>query len=407
MSAPVAGIRYHYDHTSRLWVAPGRVSLPGVSDDRTILVRGAYEPDDTNTGPLPSYTSFTQVEAGSSGQIDLRRSDGVFDGTHYVVDGCQFWGTVALREPGIKVTNFLMHGGAPGTGSKAGIKSFGTGYYHGIFENGTIDPYAWYESGRYPMMTALTYINRPGVHGGDVELRWVRIRNCEDGIGWVQNEDLGSVDTGNTGYNNGAGWTVPAGQRFTIVDRCFIDRGSYVNGADYQTAMGGGQTGGYPHCDAFQFNTGRNLWITGSRLGNTRTPAAYQSWPTDPQNPPLSLDMGTSAFMVQQEGTTNLAPGLPKWLDNVIVEDSFAAGGVATFNMILKNGNNLAGLTFRRIKVYERKTGWGTRMEDGALVSSGTNARGLYVAGVPNQLSTTWQDITVKETGALIPFAYG
>ena len=406
--APIPGIRYSYDSTARLWVAPGRPSLPATDTtiDRTQLVRGAYEPDDTTTGPLPSYTTFTQVEAGSTGLINLTQAGGVFDGTHYVYDGYEFWGTVSFREPKIKVTNSLIHGGAPSTTAKPCIKNYGPGFYHGILENSTLDPYAWYTSGRFPMMTAATYINRPGLHGGDVEMRWVRIKNCEDGVGFSQGEDEnGTADTGlAAGFNNGAGWVVPPYQRFTVVDRCFIDRGTYVNGDGYIAAMGGGQPGGYPHCDAFQFNTGRNVWITGSKLGNTRTPSAYQTWNTDPLDPPASLDMGTSALMVQQEGTSNIAPGLPKWITNVLIEDSFLAGGQATVNVILKNGNDLSGVTFRRLKVTERLTGWGVRMESGVMTGSG---RGPYIAGTPSQLGCTWQNVTVKETGATLAFVYG
>lgn len=376
------------------WRPLGGLDAP-VDPDRTLLVRGAYNPDASHVGPLPSRTTFTQVEANSSGAIALTTPNTVYD-------GYEFWGEVSFRAPGIILRNCKLRGPAPGKTIKPLIKNYGPGYYHGVLEHCLLDPYPWYTQRGYPMMTAATYINRPGLHGGDVEMRWCHIRNVEDGIAQVQS-DPQSGDTGNTGFNSGTGFVVPAGERFLVIDRCLIEEASFVNGPDYQ-ALSFAQSGGYPHCDAFQFNIGKNVWVTGSRLGGVRTPSAYQTWGTDASNPAQSKDYGNAAFMVQQEaGITD--PTNPRWVTNVLIEDSFVGGGVSTFNFNYTSGNTLAGVTVRRCKLYERQAGWGTYMHNGSM-SNVNSGLGRYIAkGVdPSALQVVWQDNEVLETGAPIPW---
>lgn len=379
------------------WRPYGGAATP-IDPDRTLIVRGAHIPVPDEVGPLPSYLTFTQVEGGSTSVISLTQANAIYD-------GCEFWGQVSFRAPGIRITNSILRGPQPGLTIMPGIKNYGAGFYHGILENCTINPYGWYEQRGYPLMTAAAYQNRPGVHGGDVEMRWCHIKNVEDGFGWVQDDDLAS-DAGNTGYNNGAGWVTPAGQRFTILDRCLIEDGSYVNGPGYQ-AKSFAQSGGSPHSDAFQFNIGRNLWITGTKLGGPRTPSALQTWGTDASNPAESKDFSNSALMIQQEGAV-YDPSNPRYVQNVLIEDSFVGGGNATINMNYKYGNNLVGVTLRRLKMYQRGANWGVFMDDGTLTNQ-NGGYGYYLAkgSSPSSLASTWSDITVLETGAALPFTNG
>lgn len=365
---------------------------------RESLVPGTYVPGATTTGPLPG-TTFFDVEDNGSGVIALNSAwlsaRGVtLDGDdRYTLTGLRFWGEVRFNTPKIRLRNCQIHGPDPTVStSTAIIKNYGAGYYHATLENCLIDPLPWYTERGRAMMTDVNYQRRCGISGGDLEVRWTEIRNVEDGWALIQNDDLVS-DPGNPR---------PDGQRFWVCDRNWIHACTYVNGPDYMLTANPG-SGGSPHADAFQFNTGRNGHLVGCMLGGSRNPLAYDSWPTTWER--ITDDYSNAAIMLQQE-VSGFSVGDPRWIDATIIEDNFLGGGNATINVVYKNSNTLEGVTIRRNKWLQRGANWGVWWQDAAQMNSYAGF-GQYIAkgGSPTSaLALSWSDNTVLETGTTLNF---
>ncbi len=381
------------------WKSLGRP--PSAINARSSLVRGAYVPDASTTGPVVS--SWTSDEGNASGYISLNSAGlACYAKTH--------WGEVRHLNYGIghKECRFagadpdLMTSGVYGSAGGGGlVKSYGTGYYHWTAENCLFDPLLWVtERGRSGMSDA-NFVHQSAVWGGDCEWRWCRSRNTVDGFNWAQGADLAS-DPGNAGFNQ-SGFVVPAGERFTVIDRSLIEKGKWVAGPTYQ-ARPGAQSGGGPHADAFQFATGHNCWLVGNNLGGTRDSAGYVLWPNDGDPGNTGNDFANSALMIQQEGST-YASTADEYIRNVIIELNVLGGGIATVNMNVKFGNNLAGVTVRNNKFRQRSSGWGLGQDNGTPTSTNGGV-GLYVAkgGSPSSLANGWSGNTVLETGDAVAF---
>jgi hypothetical protein len=382
------------------WVsALNGAEVANVIPDRELLVRGTYIPSSLTTGPLTG-TVFSSKEANSAGVISLTVADMLYE-------NMTFWGEVRCQAPGIKFNNCRFAGTDPNlmnlstTNGQPLVKSYGTGYYHWKADNCLFDPMLWItERARSPIaQTAATWIPINGVHGGDCELRWCHIRNVCDGINWAQGGDI--TDAGNTGWSEVI--TVPASQRFTIIDRCLIEKCQYVNGPAYQ-GRPTAQSGGGPHNDAFQFATGRHCWITGSMLGGTRDQVGYTQWPNTGNPGCTGLDYSNACIMLKQEGGT-YATSDPRYIQDVFIEDNFFGGGTSSINMSYNYGNDLSGVTIRRNQILQRQSGWGLIMNDGAI-SSLNGGYGYYLAkgSTPSALQCAWQSNTIYETGVAIPF---
>lgn len=238
---------------------------------RDALQRGMYIPSDSTTGPLVS--SWVDQEGNASGVISLTTAN-------LQCSGKTHWGEVRHQAVGIKHTNCRFAGPDPNlfyaNTISAGdcVKSYGTGYYHWSADSCLFDPWLWVTERSRSAMTDATYVAVNGINGGDCALRWCHIRNIEDGIHFNSGLDLGD-DTGNVGYTE-PGFPVPAGQRFTIVDRCLIEKCFYVAGDTYR-AQPNAQGDGRPHCDGIQIMVGRNLWVIGSLVGGVRDSVGYTS----------------------------------------------------------------------------------------------------------------------------------
>jgi len=354
------------------------------SSDRTSLVQGAYIPSASTTGPLPG-TTFTDMEANVAGYISLTTTDATYNGV-------RFWGEVRCQAPGIKFTNCTFHSGWPLTNNYGNcFKSYGAGYYHWVAENCTFDPSAWTTERGYPAITSSNYFITRGVHGGNMTLRWCEIVNCEDGVNSVQSNVAPDV-------GGDPGSPRPDGLPVTDIDRCWIHKCNYVNGPPYSDT---GQSGGSPHCDAFQFNTGSHIYIRGSMLGGPRDTTGYQVWPNGYN---AGDDYSNAAIMLQQESDSTAL----RWIEDVLIENNFLSGGTAIVNINYKNTNTLSGVTIQNNKLFQRKAGDGVYMTDGVL-SNTNGGYGLYLAtgSSPSSLECTWTNNTVYETGATLPFTYG
>jgi hypothetical protein len=354
--------------------------------------------------PLPG-TTFTDVES-VAGIIDINSawlsshgitldSEGYYTVGTYT-QGFKFWGKVRFKSPRVRFRNFMVHGHHSDLSDLNGcIQNYNDGStsYHAVLEHGLIDPNYWVtERGYAPMVFGGSrgYINYKGIHGGDIVARWVEIRNVEDAVNWVQNQDI--TDGGNLGWSDGI--NVPAGQRFTVLDRCLLHRCGYINTTSYTA-----QSGGYPHCDGIQFNAGRNLWVTGCMIGGQRNAARYQVYPRTTVDY-SSEDFATSAVLIQQEGTTT--PGTPTYITNVLIEDSWLGGaGGATVNTMVKGGNDLAGVTLRRLKLADRGSDWGKFYSNGALVDFGA---GAYTQKNGTSPALTFQNVTRYPSGTAVAY---
>lgn len=386
MAPLIEMIRNNDTFESYRWGFADSVSV-GASRDE--LVAGAYMPSAATTGPLPGVI-FVDREADSSGYIHVLQSDGIYDADldKYVINGVRFWGQVRPVEPKLLLRNCQFHGFGPDTAlwtsamsnSDVGglFKVHGSGYYHVVVENSLFDPLPWVTERGYA--ATLGAGDRPHIGGGtgyDVELRWCRIRNVTDGWG-INDDTILASDPGNPR---------PDGHRFGIFDRCLFEQGAYVNGPDYQT-IPYAQSGGYTHNDGIQFVRGRHILIRGCMIGGTMTPSAYQTWGTD-WNPGATNDYANAGIMLQQDGGI-VAPGTPSYLTDVVIEDNFIGGGMASINVNNKYENDLSGVTIRRNKFFVREDDWGVAQNDGVL----TNTNGGYGYYVVKGADTnpTWQD---------------
>ena len=362
---------------------------------RNLLVRGAYIPSMSTTGPLISL--WTDQEGNASGVISLTT-----DNLQCI--GRTHWGEVRHQGVGIKHINCRFAGPDPNlfyaNTISAGdcVKSYGTGYYHWSADSCLFDPWLWFaERGRTPMTDA-TYVAVSGINGADCTLRWCHIRNIEDGIHFNSGLDLGD-DTGNTGYAD-AGFPVPAGQRFTIVDRCLIEKCFYVAGDTYR-AQPGAQSDGRPHCDGMQIMVGRNLWVVGSMIGGTRDSTGYTTWPNTGTPGNTGMDFADAAFMIKQEVTT-YPTNDARYVQNVLIENNFLGGGSATVNAAVANGNDLSGVTVQNNKFFARQNTWGLGVDTNGNPTSAASGYGYQYAKFASP-AVAWSGNTVYETGVVVP----
>jgi len=359
---------------------------------RDTLARGAYIPSEATTGPVIS--TWADQAGSGTGTISLNTANlQCFNTTH--------WGEVRHQAVGIKHTNCRFAGPDPDlfyantiSGGSC-VKSYGSGYYHWSADSCLFDPWLWFtERGRAPMTDA-TYVAVHGVDGGDCLLRWCHIRNIEDGIHFNSGSDLGD-DTGNTGYAE-SGFPVPAGQRFTIIDRCLIEKSFYVAGDTYR-AQPNAQSDGRPHCDGVQIMVGRNLWVIGSMIGGARDSTGYMTWPNTGSPGNTGMDFANAAFMIKQEVTTYPSND-PRYVQNVLIENNFLGGGTATVNIAVANGNDLAGVAIHNNKFFARQSDWGLGVDTNGTPTSANSGYG-YQHAVFGSPATDWSGNTVYGTGA-------
>ncbi len=378
------------------WYSRGRTPRSG--DDRSLLVRGAYIPDDTTTGPVLGST-FSDQAANGVGIISLTT-------TNLICENMTHWGEVRHQAPGISHNNCrfagadfnLMYGGTYGaTGAGYLVKSYGgSSYYHWTAENCLFDPWLWVTERGRTAMTDATYVHIDGIEGGDCELRWCRIRNVVDGVHFLHQENI--TDAGNSGYSE-AGFSAPAGQRFCVVDRCLLEKSSYVAGETYRARPGAQIQDARPHSDGIQIMQGKNLLVAGSMIGGVRDSVGYTTWPNtgDPGN--TGTDFSNAALMIKQEGT--FTSGDVAWINNIVVDKSFLGGG-GTFcvNFFVGSGNTLTGVTIKDTKILERKYGDGLSVGDTGTPTSVGSGYGYYRNSTQD---STWTGNTVYETGVSIP----
>jgi hypothetical protein len=243
-------------------------------------------------------------------------------------------------------------------------------------------------------MTDATYVGVHGIDGADCLLRWCHIRNIEDGIHFNSGLDLGD-DTVNTGYSE-PGFTTPSGQRFTVVDRCLIEKCFYVAGDVYR-AQPNAQSDGRPHCDGMQIMVGRNLWVVGSMIGGVRGSTGYTTWPNSGNPGNTGMDFANAAFMIKQEVTT-YPQSDARYVQNILIENNFLSGGSATVNLAVANGNNLAEVTIRNNKFFARQSDWGLGVDTDGNLTSSNSGYGYQHAAFASPVAS-WSGNTVYETG--------
>jgi hypothetical protein len=363
--------------------------------DRNNLIPGTYTPSAETTGPL--ITSFVNQESATNGQILLTTPN-------FQCIGRTHWGDVRHRAPGISHENCrfagpdynMIYAGTYGSGGSGQlVRSYGgANYYHWTAKNCLFDPELWVvERGRAPMRD-VTFCHIDGIEGGDCELKWSHIRNVVDGIHFMHQENI--TDSGNSGYS-GSGFSSPAGERFCIVDRCFIEKSVYVAGANY-LARPGAQDDGRPHCDGIQIMQGANLFVLGSFIGGDRNTEGFTTWPNSGNPGNTGTDFANAALMIKQEGT--YTAGDPHWINNVVVDKSILGGGGYCVNMFTGSGNTLTGLTIKNTRILQRKVGDGLNVGPTGIPGSLGGGYGYYRNSV---LGSTWTNNSVYETGVAIP----
>jgi hypothetical protein len=144
---------------------------------------------------------------------------------------------------------------------------------------------------------------------------------------------------------------------------------------------------------------GANAWIVGTKIGGVRDSTGYTTWPnTGVLNPgSTGHDFPNAPLMVKQE----LPNTEPAYLDNIVVDRCFLAGGGSfCVNFSAANGNNLAGVTIKDTKIAQRQYGDGLGVDTNGDPTSVGSGYGYYRNSVQ---SSTWTGNTVYETGVSIP----
>ena len=370
-------------------------SLPVVAD-RSSLVRGAYVPDESTTGPTVS--SWTNQEANASGFILMTTAnEDCVEKTH--------WGDVRHQATGIHHHDcriagpdpLLMYNGTYGsTGAGQLVRAYGgSTYKHWRGDNVLIDPTLWYTERDRTPMTDATWVTLDGIEGGDMHLRWSRIQNVVDGLHFMHQDN--PTDAGTAAGYEEDDFVSPAGQRFAILDRCLLQKCAFVQG-DVYGARPNAQADNRPHGDGVQLIQGKNLWVTGTKIGGVRDSAGYTLWPNDGSVGNSGSDFYNAAIMGKLEGT--YTSGDVQWLDNLLFDRCFLAGGIYTVNLYAGSGNTLTGLTIKDTFIAERKYGDGLGRDEFGVATSLNGGYGYYRTG---DLDSTWSNVRVLETNALIP----
>lgn len=374
-----------YKHHAGAWVPISQVSSPTTSYrvsrasvdvvatppvNRAALVRGAYIPGPTTTGPLPHITSFTQL-TGTQTLAD----------NNIVLDGYEIWGQVLPRvisgnTPILR--NCILRGKPPAqysTGLDGVIKAYGNGYGHITLENCIIDPMGWFDVKGYDPTQMIHLRNTTAIHGSDYDMHWCEVTNVQDGLNIV----------GHTPRTSGG----DPNERWLEVDRSWIHKGYYMNP---WSAVGDGQ----PHCDAIQTNTGKNLTFWGNMLGGQRNMTGYQTWPGGYNS---GDDFWNAGIMLQQEVNANYA----NLIENVRIEDNVIGGGTASLNHSNKYSNPWTGLSIRRNRFLQRSSNWGQTLNNGNPTNQGA---GYYILR-PSIFADRYSQNTILETGANAPITNG
>lgn len=323
-----------------------------VAPDRTKLVPGTYRPDQSTTGPN-AYTSLKQYDG------DLN-----FTANGQVIDGVEVNGRINFNSfKGCTLRNFIAYGTSKRGVDTGILTASGDNFNGGLIEDGLMLG----KNGDNPWCS--------GIRGGAYTMRRVEMNNVPDGFCFTS--QIGNVLAEATWVHNGlyAEWDQATGA-------------ASQGGNNYNPYAGGY----YTHADGVQFHRGKNYTLRGGYFGGARHPLAgphHKDALTAAYNR-AGDDMYNSAFMIKQEVDDSLA----NRIENVLIEDCWAAGGMATVNMTSgQPSQKFATLTIRRLKIV--------RFPGSAIdILVPLDSYGKPLLGV-------WEGVTYEDSGLAVKFSKG
>ena len=334
----IPNLRYVFDGSN--FIAPGRPFLPGpavvpvTGTNRDALILGSYIPGMTvdTVGLSDPNATWTDVFGDSTGYIYIDSVATAGDTVTNPIRDTRYWGKVKVRTTAdAYFANCQFYNRLPedmyaaSVGSNGGcIENFGAAPPLVHLTDCLLDPKAWFDAG------ISAYWGHPvqvGIHGGNFIAKRTEFRNCQDGINYV-----------------GPNTDVSADAAQCLVQACWIHKNFYLKPWTGPGSPASQDT----HSDAFQFNTGKNITIEYNLLGGQFDPVGYNASPAYNSGD----DCHNSGIMIQQEvslANSNL-------VSNVLIQNNWLAGGAATVNANLKNGNTGADWVCQNNKIARRGT---------------------------------------------------
>ncbi len=314
---------------------------------------GVRPSDDGIAGVLDPDVAWTDLEADAAGVVWLEAGRTYRD--------VRIWGQPRAKGPGVALDNFQVAGPDPLLAAMPKNKGCWVNFADPIIEgrHGEISAELW-----VTVRGRAAAVEAPGVHGGRVTLRWVRIHDAVDGLNLTHGGLLGE-------------WL-------------------HVYDCRYRNYGDNLQSGGNLHCDGVQVGRDEPAENDGGyvlrfvEVGGTRDGAAYQVPGAGSRG--AGHDWSNAAVMVKGE----VAGGEPIKL---LVEHSRLSGGASSINLAGgAAGDTLAGVTFRDVEIAERLTGWVP-----PVTNSTNKGRGWYVVRSPKVPGAVLDDVHILGTATPVP----
>jgi len=286
------------DAASRTTAATSPVS------SRSQLVIGTYRPDASTIGPVLG----TILEPHSGDFVVSRNGQ--------VVENLQIDGSVELGSfSNVNVRNCLIRGTLATGTDTAFINAANENLRGALIEDCIL-------LGRGNQWIS-------ALRGANYTVHRTEISNMSDGIGLTS--ALGNV----------------------TIEGCWIHNGYYMEWAAGAPGFRP-QGGNYTHVDGIQFHRGKNYVIRGNTIGGHRVPGAHSVGLAALIN--TGDDLYNSALMIKQEVDSSAV----NKIENVLIENNWLAGGIATINIGSGRGNTFDTTVIRNNR-FIRST-WGSQM---------------------------------------------
>lgn len=313
-------------------------------NSRDSLVYGAYKPDASTVGPV-SGTTLTQYGSASTS------TDFVVTANNQVVENMEIWGRVDLKSfSGVTVRNCIIHGTLNRGVDTAHVVAQGDDLRGATIIDSAIvgrpvTVPASYNGNTNPDAGNVNLANEwcGGIRGGNYTILRTEITNTSDGLSLTS--QLGNVTAKGCWIHNGWFNEWPSSQGSTSGT-------TQANSKFYPYSTG---TQNYTHVDGIQFHRGKNYTFIGNRIGGARVPGAHNAVPSEKNAINSGDDMYNSALMIKQEVDNTAA----NRIDNVTIDRNWLAGGAATVNITLGNGNYFETVYVTNNR-FTRST-WGTQ----------------------------------------------
>lgn len=256
--------------------------------ERRQLVPGTYIPSRASTGRISGSPPLVKIES------DIKAtSDG------QVFADLELWGSIDLGEyRNVVVRNCIIRGTAATGRDTSFIHGNGDDNRGLVIEDSVL-------AGRGNVWCS-------GMRGGNYTIRRTELTWIPDGL--CLTSPLGNV----------------------TAEGCWIHNGMYKEWTAVTPNMPAAGSF-YTHTDGVQFHRGKNYVLRGNMIGGARVPAAHHTAGASVAINSAD-DMYNSCLMIKQEVDASAA----NKIENVLVENNWLMGGVASINICSGRGNDFS-----------------------------------------------------------------